>query len=165
MRRAALAIAGTVTALVMLLSFKSHSNPTLATPPAAVGATGEDDTAGTASPPGGATSAQPTTQPTTQPTARPTARTGTFTGAAVDTRFGPVQVQISVKDGRLAGVTAIQYPTESRRDQEINAYAIPALTQEALTANGAGIDMISGATFTSQGYISSLQSALDQAGS
>jgi Uncharacterized protein conserved in bacteria len=69
-----------------------------------------------------------------------------------------------VTNGKLTDVTAVEYPSENPRDQEINSYAIPALNQEALAAGSAKIDMISGATYTSQGYIDSLQSALDKAG-
>jgi len=75
-----------------------------------------------------------------------------------------VQVQITVTNGKLTGVTAIDYPWNNGRDQEINSQAIPALNQEALAAGNAKIDMISGATYTSTGYIDSLQSALDKAG-
>lgn len=89
---------------------------------------------------------------------------GTVTGTAVDTRYGPVQVQITVKAGKLTAATAVEYPQTTGRDQEINSYAIPQLNQETVTAGNASIDMVSGATFTSQGYISSLQSALDKAG-
>jgi uncharacterized protein with FMN-binding domain len=88
----------------------------------------------------------------------------TVTGDAADTRYGPVQVRITVKDGKLTDVAAVEYPNNDPRDQEINSQAIPLLTQEALSAGNSSIDIISGATYTSQGYISSLQSALDKAG-
>jgi uncharacterized protein with FMN-binding domain len=58
----------------------------------------------------------------------------------------------------------VQYPEETPRDTQINAYAIPVLDREAVSTGGAKVDMVSGATYTSRGYISSLQSALDQAG-
>jgi uncharacterized protein with FMN-binding domain len=69
-----------------------------------------------------------------------------------------------VTNGKLSDVTAVEYPSENPRDQEINSYAIPDLNREALSAGNAKIDMISGATYTSQGYVQSLQSALDKAG-
>jgi uncharacterized protein with FMN-binding domain len=75
-----------------------------------------------------------------------------------------VQVQITVTNGKITKATAVVYPTENGRDQEINAYAVPTLQQETLSAQSAQIDMVSGATYTSDGYIQSLQSALDQAG-
>ncbi len=73
-----------------------------------------------------------------------------------------MQVRITVRNGKLTDVTAIDYPNGSGRDQEINAYAIPQLNQETLQAGSANIDMVSGATYTSDGYITSLQSALDR---
>src|SRR3954463_185101 len=92
------------------------------------------------------------------------AASGTVTGAAADTRWGPVQVQITVADGSITDVSVVQYPTSNGKDQEINARALPILIQETLKAQSASIDMVSGATYTSDGYVTSLQSALDQAG-
>jgi len=86
------------------------------------------------------------------------------TGNSVETRYGPVQVQIKVTNGKVVSATAVVYPTNDPLDQQINSYAIPALNQEAVNAGSANIDMVSGATFTSTGYIQSLQSALDKAG-
>jgi uncharacterized protein with FMN-binding domain len=82
----------------------------------------------------------------------------------VDTRWGPVQVQLSVAAGKVTDVSVIQYPNGNGKDQEINDYALPILTQETVDSQSADIDMVSGATVTSDGYIESLQSALDQAG-
>jgi uncharacterized protein with FMN-binding domain len=84
-------------------------------------------------------------------------------GSAVDTRFGPVQVQITIKDGKIVDAAAISYPQGSGRDQEINSYAIPVLQQETVAAQSAQIDTVSGATYTSAGYVQSLQAALDAA--
>jgi uncharacterized protein with FMN-binding domain len=75
-----------------------------------------------------------------------------------------VQVQITVTDGTVTAVQAVDYPQNDPRDQQINSYAIPVLNQEATAARSTSIDMVSGATYTSQGYIQSLQGALDQAG-
>lgn len=88
---------------------------------------------------------------------------GTFVGSSTQTRWGPVQVQITVSGGTITDVQAIDYPTENDKDVRINNMAIPMLNAEALNAQSASIDMVSGATVTSQGYITSLQSALDQA--
>ena len=135
MKRVIFALTGTITGLVLLLSFKTHPATTAsATPPAAASAV----STGTQS--------------------------GTVTGDAADTRFGPVQVRITVDNGKLTSVTAVEYPTGNPRDQEINAYAIPQLNQEAAQAGSADIDTVSGATYTSDGYVKSLQSALDKAG-
>jgi uncharacterized protein with FMN-binding domain len=88
----------------------------------------------------------------------------TVTGSAIDTRYGPVQVRIAVVSGKVTAVTAITYSQSNPRDQQINSSAIPQLNAEATTAKNAQIDTVSGATYTSAGYISSLQSALTKAG-
>jgi uncharacterized protein with FMN-binding domain len=86
------------------------------------------------------------------------------TGTAADTRWGPVQVEITVAGGAITNVSVVEYPDSNGKDQEINARALPILIQETLKAQSADIDMVSGATYTSDGYLTSLQSALDQAG-
>lgn len=90
-------------------------------------------------------------------------KNGTYTGQAVDTRYGPVQVAITVSGGKITKVTVPEYPQNDPRDQQINSQAIPMLVSETTQAQSANINMISGATYTSQGYLQSLQSALDQA--
>jgi uncharacterized protein with FMN-binding domain len=88
----------------------------------------------------------------------------TVTGPSVSTRWGPVRVQLTVANGTITGVTVVDYPTENGKDRAINARAVPILVQETLDAQSADIDMVSGATVTSEGYLESLQAALDQAG-
>ena len=151
MRRAIVTFAATVVGLVLLLSFKTHSTATtLTTPPAALanpaGSASTGSGGGSGSGSGGSASGSTT-----------------VTGDAVDTQFGPVQVKITITNGQLTAADAVEYPTERSRDIEINSYAIPQLNQEAVAAKSAQIDTISGATYTSEGYISSLQSALDKA--
>ena len=80
----------------------------------------------------------------------------------MDTRWGPVQVRITVENGKITAAQAVVYPQENPRDQEINAYAVPQLNSEAVQAQSGSIDAVSGATVTSDGYIQSLQSAIDQ---
>jgi uncharacterized protein with FMN-binding domain len=80
------------------------------------------------------------------------------------TRYGNVQVQITVKDGKITAAEVLQVPWNDHRDQEINSYAVPILNQEVVSAQSANIDMVSGATVTSDGYLQSLQSAFDKAG-
>ncbi|MFC4950770.1 FMN-binding protein [Pseudonocardia sp. GCM10023141] len=89
--------------------------------------------------------------------------TTTVTGAVAQTRWGPVQVAITVTAGKITAVDVPVYPNGNGRDAQINAYALPILTGSTLTAQSANIDMVSGATVTSDGYVQSLQSALDQA--
>jgi uncharacterized protein with FMN-binding domain len=88
---------------------------------------------------------------------------GTFAGEAVDTRWGPVQVEITVGSGKIVSARTLQVPANNSRDVEINDYAVPILVQETVQASSADIDAVSGATVTSDGYISSLQSAIDKA--
>lgn len=92
-----------------------------------------------------------------------TSASKTYTGTSVDTRWGPVQVQITVANGKITKSEAIVYPTENPRDQEINSYAVPTLNADAVTKQSSSLDMVSGATYTSNGYIQSLQSAIDEA--
>jgi|SRR3954451_11247460 uncharacterized protein with FMN-binding domain len=95
-----------------------------------------------------------------------TATTGstTVTGDTASTRWGPVQVELTVANGSITDVSVLQYPNGNGKDQQINARALPVLIQETLDAQNANIDMVSGATVTSEGYLESLQSALDKAG-
>ena len=88
--------------------------------------------------------------------------TGTFTGDTVHTQYGPVQVQITVANGEITDVKALQTPSGNPRDEQIAAHAVPILTDEVLSAQNANVDSVSGATYTSDGYLQSLQSALDQ---
>jgi uncharacterized protein with FMN-binding domain len=92
---------------------------------------------------------------------KPHWRDGTATGPEVQTPFGPVQVRVTVKSGRIVDVVALETPAEHRRSIEINQYAGPILRQEVLTAQSADIDVVSGATYTTEGYAESLQAALD----
>jgi uncharacterized protein with FMN-binding domain len=79
------------------------------------------------------------------------------------TPFGPVQVQVTIAGGKITDVVALQLPSGQGHSAAIAAYAAPILRSEALTAQSAQIDLVSGATYTSQGYASSLQAALDAA--
>ena len=87
----------------------------------------------------------------------------TYDGDTAQTRWGPVQVRITVQGGKITNAEATVYPNNNGRDVEINSYALPVLNQEVVQAQSANIDMVSGATVTSDGYLQSLQSAIDQA--
>jgi uncharacterized protein with FMN-binding domain len=103
--------------------------------------------------------------PTTAAAAPSTAAaSSTVTGTVADTRWGPVQVQLTIAGKKITNVAVVQYPNGNGKDQEINAQALPILIQETLDKQSASIDMVSGATVTSDGYLQSLQSALDKAG-
>ncbi|GAA2746022.1 hypothetical protein GCM10009868_29790 [Terrabacter aerolatus] len=79
------------------------------------------------------------------------------------TRYGNVQVQITVQNGKITSADVLQVPMNDRHDQMINSSAVPVYNQEAVSAQSAQIDVVSGATFTWDGYTQSLQSAIDQA--
>ena len=166
MRRAIAAAVSTVVGLIMLLSFKTHALPTtVATRPAAI-ADLPSSTTTTARPATSAATSGAMSAATTATTTAPPTTTGTITvtGNAAPTRYGPVQVQITVTNGRITAVDAVEYPTAKPRDVQINQRAVPQLNSEALAAQSAKIHTISGATYTSNGYVTSLQSALDKAG-
>ena len=143
MRRIVTAFATTVTALVLLFSYHTSTG-------------------------GGGTTSATVVQPVTPAAASASGATTstaatTYTGDVAQTRWGPVQVAITVAGGRITAASAVQVPTGNQRDDEINAVAVPILDQEVVQAQSARIDTVSGATVTSDGYLSSLQSAVDQA--
>jgi hypothetical protein len=88
--------------------------------------------------------------------------TRTATGSAISTEYGPMQVQVSVAGQKVTAVKVLQQTNSGQTSQQIDANAIPQLTRETLTAQSANISAVSGASYTSGGYIKSLQSALDQ---
>ncbi|HEY0934415.1 MAG TPA: FMN-binding protein [Trebonia sp.] len=160
MRRVILAIVSTAAALVFLLSFKTHSTSALAT---SVPSASASPTPSSSAP---ASTASPTaSSKASSGSAAKTASTAkTVTGSVTQTMYGPIEVRITVKNGKVTAAEAVEYPDQDPRDAQINSYAIPALNSEAVSASSAQIDTVSGATYTSDGYISSLQSALDKAG-
>ena len=141
MRRSPIVLTGTAAGLAAVLTFKPHE-PTLASasaPTAAATAAASTSTSSTA---GGKTA----------------------TGESVQTRYGNVQVRVTLSGGKIAKLEALQLPADDPRSVQISTWAEPQLRQSALTKQSAAIDTISGATFTSAGYEVSLQSALDKLG-
>ena len=172
MRRITLWAASTVTILVLLFSYRtSTSAGTTATSivsagsgtvaAAGSGSTGSSGTSGSTESSGTSGSSGSSGASSTQGSS---AGAQTVTGDAVSTRYGDVQVQITVAGGRITGSTVTQVPWQDHRDQEINGRAVPILDEEAVAAQSSSIDMVSGATYTSEGYAESLQSAIDKAG-
>ncbi|NUS11753.1 MAG: FMN-binding protein [Streptomyces sp.] len=152
-KRIALAVTATASGVLVLLALKPHSNAP------AVAAAAHGGAAPKASAPAGST---PTTGSAT-PKSTGSSGTRTVDGDTVQTRYGPVQVRVTLTDGKLTAVDVLQVPDSNGRDQEIASFSVPQLTQEALAAQNAQIDTVSGATYTSEGYVQSLQSALDKA--
>lgn len=89
---------------------------------------------------------------------------GTFTGTSVSTRYGNVQVEITVAGSKITEVKALQLTNDDGRSVEISAQAAPILRSEVLAAQSAKVATVSGATYTSNGYLTSLQAAIDKAG-
>jgi uncharacterized protein with FMN-binding domain len=145
MRRFLIALTGTIAGLAALLSFKSMSS-----------------TAGTTS-----ASAAGTTSTATSPATTKTGSTGTtgkvFKGAVEESPYGPTQVEATLDGKKIVDVTVLQHTDDGTMSQQIDSNALPQLAKEALSAQSAKIDAVTGASYTSAGYIKSLQSALDEA--
>jgi uncharacterized protein with FMN-binding domain len=113
-----------------------------------------------------APSTPPTRSATPHPSATPTTsapKSAVVAGGVVNTQYGPVQVEVTVRGGKIVKAQTLQHPSGDGQTDRINGYAVPQLDQETIAAQNAQIDTVSGATFTSGGYRQSLQSALDAA--
>jgi len=165
MRRIVMWFLSTVTAVVLLFGYHtSTSGPTSAST-VVIGAEGVNGTlGGTSSGTSGSGSSGSSSDSSSGSSSGSSSSAKTVTGDTVQTRWGPVQVEITVSGDTITAVDVPVYPNNNPKDQEINSYALPTLVQETLDAQSAGIDMVSGATVTSDGYLQSLQSALDGAG-
>ena len=105
-----------------------------------------------------------TTTTATGDTTTTSSSDGTYTGTSVSTRFGDVQVEVTIGGGQITDVTALELTDKEQKSVSISDRAAPLLRSEVLAAQSADVSTISGATYTSDAYLSSLQSALDQAG-
>jgi uncharacterized protein with FMN-binding domain len=142
MRRAPLVITGTAAGLAAVLSFKPH----------------KPDISAAATPAAAASASSTPSATATSSGAR------TASGAVEETQYGPVQVRVTVAGGRITKVEALQLPQNDPRSYAISSYAEPQLRASVLSRQSGSIDAVSGATFTSEGYQASLQSALDKLG-
>jgi uncharacterized protein with FMN-binding domain len=176
MKRVAVTLTLTIVGLVLLLQFKVHTtkpsvgalatlSPTTSEPARASHPKRHHVGTASKSPAPTTTTKTPTpSTPSTSPTHKQTAPANRIvTGQTVQTQYGPVQVQIVETGHTLTDVTPLQLPNDSPHSQEIAAAAVPILRSEALSANSAHINVVSGANYTSDGYAQSLQSALDRA--
>jgi uncharacterized protein with FMN-binding domain len=170
-RRGAIALVTTAIALVLLFNFKTPDQMPANTGVASTGASQSTtrSASGTSSSTGsdGSSSSSGTSGgsgATATPSGGSSSATGseTLTGSVYSSRYGNTQVQVTISSGQLTSVTALQLPTGGRSGQ-ISNYVEPILSSEALTAQSANIDIVSGATYTSEAYAQSLQSALDKA--
>jgi uncharacterized protein with FMN-binding domain len=152
-RRAVVAVAGTVLSLALLFSFKT---PDLSTTPGAAGSTGTSTRSTAANQSPAASGAAPSAN------AQTVSATKTIAGSVVSSRYGNVQVQITVSGNTITDIQAVQLPFDNPHSSQISGYAAPVLASEVLRAQSATIDTVSGATYTSDAYRQSLQSALAQ---
>jgi hypothetical protein len=162
MRRAILAVTGTIAGLVALLSFKSHvpSAPVAATT-GGTGGTSASSTS-TSSSGGGQTEVVPGAFPQGSIARNLPAGETSVDGKVANTSYGPVQIQLIKRNGKIVKVAVLMQPTNTLNDVQIGKFAFPKLISETLAAQDGKIDAVSGATYTSAGYIQSLQSALDK---
>jgi len=162
--RAAVTLVATAVGVILLFSFRT---PPSALPSAAVAPSSTSTSASptaTASPSGAPPSGGASPTPTATPT--PVAsglRSGTFTGHTYSDQYGNLQVQVVISGGRITDVKVLQYPENEPQSSFISSQALPLLREEVLQAQSAKIDVVSGATFTSENYAASVQSALDLA--
>ena len=172
MKRALLIAGGTIGGLGAVLAI---TPPNLSsTTQSAVGIPQADPS----SAPSATSTTQPTTKPTKKPSTKPTASTqpttaptaaqpqpdpsGTFTGEVTNTRYGPVQVKITVQGGKIVDAQAVKAPTGS--NDRYTQMAVPRLREQTIAAQSANIQGVSGASFTSYGWYTSLVSAIAKAG-
>ena len=172
-KRGAIALVATTLAVILLISFKTPGTVTLG----AASTTGSGTGTGTNPSLGSAVSSRPSSNSgssssgppsnsgtaTAAPTPTTATAAATVTGKVFSTPYGPVEVQITVDNGKITDVQALKLPTHGDSGQ-ISSYVKPILASETLQAQSAKIDVVSGATYTSLAYAGSLQSALDQAG-
>ena len=162
MRRVILAVTGTIAGLVALLSFKSHvpSAPVAAT----TGGTGGTSTSSSSSSTsgGGQTEVVPGAFPQGSIAKNLPAGETAVNGKVASTSYGPVQIQLIKRASKIVKVAVLVQPTNTLHDVQIGEFAFPKLISETLAAQNGKIDAVSGATYTSAGYIQSLQSALDK---
>jgi len=145
-RRIAAALATTTTGLVLLFAYPTSLDRTMKVADVGTGSAAPVTSGAATAAPGAAA-----------------ATDATYDGTTVQMRYGPVQVRITVISGQITTADAIQLPSGNSYDDQVKQHAVPILVKESLAAQSAKIAMVSGATYTSNAYVQSLQSALDQA--
>ena len=161
MRRVILAVTGTIAGLVALLSFKSHvpSVPAAAT---SGGSGGSSSSSSSSSGGGGQTTTVPGEFPQGSVAKNMPVGETAVDGNVASTSYGPVQIQLIERNSKIVKVAVLEQPANTLHDIQIGAFAFPKLISETLAAQNGKIDAVSGASYTSAGYIQSLQSALDK---
>ena len=166
MRRVILAVTGTIAGLVALLSFRSHvpSAPVAATTGGSGGSSSSSAASSSSSPSsgGGQTEVVPGAFPQGSIAKNLPAGETAVDGKVANTAYGPVQIQLIKQNSKIVKVAVLVQPTNTLHDVQIGEFAFPKLISETLAAQSSKIDAVSGATYTSAGYVQSLQSALDK---
>ncbi|MBF4591747.1 MULTISPECIES: FMN-binding protein [unclassified Curtobacterium] len=166
-------VGGVLSSVALLtIGWQLGVQPAVTTPSTGAGSTGTSGTGGTASGTGSTSGSGTSGSGTSGSASSGSGRSGsaasgvsgTYDGATTQTRYGPVQVEIVVTNGTITDVEALQLTDDGGRSVAISNQAAPVLRQEALTAQSSDIQAVSGATYTSDGYTTSLQSAIDTAG-
>ena len=161
MRRIVYWAMSTLTVLVLLLSYPTSRNATAVSAESRPLAVPTAPSSGGSSRTGGSDSSGPSSA--SSGSSAGSTGTRTVTGDAIMTRYGNVQVQITVTNGKITAADVTQIPWQDRHDQVINSQAVPIYNDEAVQSQSAQIDVVSGATYTWDGYTQSLQSAIDKA--
>jgi uncharacterized protein with FMN-binding domain len=154
MKRSPIVLAGTAVGLAGVLAYNTSSSPSAVAGSAAATATTASSTA-----PAASTS---TSKPTTSTAATTANRTRSATGQDVSFQYGDLEVKVTEVGKRITNVSMVQGTANDPHSQSIDQVAIPELRQEAIAAQSAKIDGVSGASYTSAAYEQSLQSALDK---
>lgn len=152
MKKFALAVL-VIGSFILFSLIYNHNNNALLPPAITSGASSSSRSSSTGS--------TPATTSTNVPGA--TYKDGTYTGSVADAQWGNVQVQVNIQNGKISNVTFLQYPNERDRSVRINQYADPQLISEAIQVQNANVDIVTGATDTSEAFIQSLTDALSQA--
>lgn len=170
MKRAPIVLTGTALGLVGVISY--HTTPSTTTGLTAGSSSAASATTSSGSTPASssgsthsasaATTTTTTTAAATTTTSQPAATTRTATGEDVSYQYGDVEVKITTRGGKITAATLVRLDVTDPRSQQIDEYAIPQLQQQTLSAQSAHIDGVSGATYTSEAYAQSLQSAIDK---
>jgi uncharacterized protein with FMN-binding domain len=159
-------LAATAIGVVLLFAFRTPQAPPPATAVTTPATSPSSNPTPTPTPSGAPPSAGSSSTPAAAPTPTPAAsglKSGTFTGQTYSDQYGNLQVQVVISGGRITDVKLLQYPQNEPQSSFISSRALPLLREEVLQAQSAKIDAISGATFTSENYAASVQSALDLA--
>lgn len=163
MKRIVLWFLSTLSALVLLFGYHTSTSSTSATsaPTSIVAGSTSNNSSSRGS--NGTNSSENSSSGSGNGSSNGSSSTSTVTGSAASTQWGPVQVEIALKGSTITKVNVLQQPSGNPTDTEINARALPVLIQETLQQQSSQIDMVSGATVTSTGYLQSLQNAIDEA--